>query len=71
MNVEALKKCIRNRQKSIDSVARDMGVNRSTIYRKLQRQGESFTVEEVKKLTESLNLTEKEATDIFFSHESH
>jgi len=68
VKVNKLKAKIVERDLSIQTVAKQLGMNRSTLYRKLKRgSGEAFTVGEVRKLSEILQLTPDEITEIFFS----
>lgn len=47
-------------------VAISLGMNESTFYRKLNRGGDTFTLKEVGGIIKMLNLTGKEAGEIFF-----
>jgi len=68
VKVNKLKAKIVERDLSIQTVAKQLGMNRSTLYRKLKnRSGDAFTVGEVRKLSEILQLTPNEITEIFFS----
>ncbi len=49
-------------------VAEKMGIDRSTLYRKLNEPDEGFTVKEVADLAKILNLTANELNTIFFAH---
>lgn len=51
---------------TIDGVARQMGVNQSTLYRRFQSP-ETLTVKEVGQLTGILHLGHDEAQKIFFA----
>lgn len=53
---------------SIVELASRIGVNKSTIYRKFQNNGENFTIAEANKIVEVLELSKEEAISIFFSH---
>ena len=50
-----------------EAVARDVGIDRATFYRKLQREGKSFTIGEIHRLVKALRLTQQEAVDIFLT----
>ena len=52
-----------------EDAARAIGVNRSTFYRRVQREGSKFTVEEVEKLSTLLRLSSQEMQAIFFDRE--
>ena len=49
-----------------EKLSRKVGMNRSTLNRRLQ-DGETFTIGEVNKIVEVLNLTKEEAMAIFLS----
>ena len=49
-----------------DVAADALGIDRATFYRRLERQGAKFTVEEVGKFSELLNLSSETMQDIFF-----
>lgn len=66
MNVNKLKGKIVENGLNVESVSKSIGLDRSTFYRKLNSQGETFTVREVNLLRETLNLTKEEAMSIFF-----
>lgn len=48
-----------------EDVARKIGINYSTFYRKMRSGVHSFTVGEMHKIIEILNLTDEEAGSIF------
>lgn len=50
---------------NVDTLAKRIGINRATFYRKLNDKGLTFTVGEVHKMISSLHLTEEEASKIF------
>ncbi len=66
MNVNRLKGKIVERGINIPTVAKEIGIDRATLYRKLKNNGETLTVSEVNKITEVLDLSAEEATAIFF-----
>lgn len=51
---------------SVESLAAEMGIDKSTLYRKLDN-GEKFTVGEAQKIKNALDLTNDEANAIFFA----
>lgn len=51
---------------SVESLATELGIYKSTLYRKLDN-GEKFTIGEAQEIRKALNLTDEEATAIFFS----
>ena len=66
-NIEMLKKKMTDKSISIHELAEKLNVDASTIYRKLQKNGENFTIGEANLIVEVLELSEKEAMSIFFS----
>lgn len=52
---------------NVESLASAMDIDRATLYRKLN-DSEKFTVGEVVKINDALELTKEEAYDIFFGH---
>ena len=66
MNVNKLKGKIVENEMNITTLAKRMGVDRATLYRKINRDGETFTIKEVNLIVEILNLTTEEAMEIFF-----
>lgn len=65
MNVLALKGKITERGLSVTEFAEIIGVDRSSLYRKLNN-GEKITIGEAAKMKDALGLTNEEATRIFF-----
>lgn len=66
MNAELLKIKIKECGKSIGAVASDINVDESTFYRKLQKNGETFTVAQAAAIKDALGLSAREAFDIFY-----
>ncbi|WP_225419667.1 XRE family transcriptional regulator [Lapidilactobacillus wuchangensis] len=64
VDVDKLKKII-NERSSQEIVAKKIGVDRSTFYRKLKKGG-NFKVREVQQLVSVIPLTDDEAISIFF-----
>ncbi|MCI9258487.1 helix-turn-helix domain-containing protein [Acutalibacter sp.] len=48
-----------------EELSRKIGIDQSTFYRKMSSQGENFTVGQMHKIVDVLQLTRKEATSIF------
>lgn len=65
MNVVMLKKKIKERGMNVEQLAVKIGIDRSTLYRKLNLDV-STTVSEAIKIKDSLGLTNEEARSIFF-----
>ncbi len=51
----------------VDCVAEQLGVSRSTFYRKLESDGGAFTIKEVSIIAKALHLDLAELNSIFFS----
>ena len=69
VNVNKLHGTIRELALSVADVAEKMGIDRSTLYRKLGNNGSGLTVKDAQMLVEILHLTEQEAVEIFFARE--
>ena len=67
MNVNKLKGKITERGLSIKKLAGMIGVDRSSLYRKLGN-AEKITIGEASKMKDALELTNEEASDIFFGN---
>lgn len=66
VNTRLLRDKIEEKRTSISEVAAQMGVDKATLYRRIANS-ESFTIGEVGRITEILNLSHDEAVSIFFS----
>lgn len=66
-NVNMLKDAIKNSTHSISSLSAAIGMDESTFYRKLNRNGASFTVEQANAIKNELMLSAKTAQEIFFT----
>ena len=66
VNINLLKDTLKEGSINIETAASKIGIDASTFYRRLQRDGSNFTVEEVGKLAELLNLSSEELQRIFF-----
>ncbi|WP_295216418.1 helix-turn-helix transcriptional regulator [Ruminococcus sp.] len=66
-DVRKLKGKIVEKGETISRVAKGIGVNPATFYRKLQQNGEMFTIREADAIVRYLGLNEDEAVSIFFS----
>lgn len=67
VNINKLKGKIVEQGMNIEELARKIGVDKSTLYRKIHNKGETFTIKEANLICEALSLTGQEATAIFFS----
>lgn len=67
MNVNKLKGKIVEKGMNLSDVANRIGVDRSTLYRKINTQGDNLTVSEVSRIATVLDLSSDEITNIFFN----
>lgn len=68
MKVDVLKLKEKINEKNLNPtlLADSIGMNRSTFYRKLRANGETFAIGEAHRIADVLPLTHQEAIDIFF-----
>lgn len=66
MNLFKLKAKIIEKGMNVEKLAEAIGIDRSGLYRRLNHF-EKFTIGEANRIKEVLELTNEEATDIFFS----
>ena len=64
MNTQKLKGKIVENGMNVEALAKVIGVDRSSMYRKLNNS--KLTIADVTKIKEALHLSNKEATEIFF-----
>lgn len=67
MNVDELKQFMKQNEITPEMLAKAAGMDISTWYRKMQRQGDSFTVKEMNDMILESKMTTKEAALIFFN----
>lgn len=67
VNVNKLKAKLVERGISVSELAEMIGINKSTLYRKLNANGDSLLVSEANAIVKVLHLTPGEAMAIFFS----
>lgn len=66
VNIYRLKSALRNQGITIEQASEAIDMDPSTFYRRLNRQGEKFTVQEVAKLADLLKLSSELMQSIFF-----
>lgn len=66
MNAELIREIVKSKKITLDELSKEIGVDRSTLYRKLENDGETFKVSEMKKLISTLDLTPEDVNRIFF-----
>lgn len=64
-NMDILRGKMENRQITNNEMAKQLGIDPSTFYRKLKSDGTTFTVGQIHKIVEVLGLNPEEATTIF------
>lgn len=69
VNVDKLHGKIRELKTNIVEVAAKMGIDKSTLYRKLAKNGAGLTIRDAQRLVSILQLTDEEAILIFFARE--
>lgn len=67
MNVNKLKGKIVENEMNITELAEKIGLDRSTLYRKLNTKGETLSIKEANLIVDVLNLTKDESISIFFN----
>lgn len=67
VNVNKLKGKMVENQINVETLAAKVGVDKATFYRKLNCDGQTFTIKEADLIAKELNLTGLEAQAIFFS----
>lgn len=67
VNVSKLRSKIVEKDMTIDKLADKIGIDRATLYRRLNQNGETFLIKEADAITKALNLSGDEATAIFFA----
>lgn len=66
VNINLLRGKIVERGTNVSDVAEKMGIDKTTLYRRIA-DGDAFTIGEAQKITDILNLSHDEAVAIFFS----
>lgn len=67
VNTDLLRSAITRKRTNVAEVAAKMGVDKATLYRRIADCG-SFTIGEVEKITDILDLSHEEAISIFFTN---
>lgn len=66
VNIRKLKAKLVEKDISIIELANVLGIDKSTVYRKLNKSGENFTVKDIGKISKALSLTYDDIKSIFF-----
>lgn len=67
VNVNKLKGKIVENGTNVSELAEHIGINSSTLYRKLKTNCEDMSIGEVSRIIEALKLTPREVSEIFFN----
>lgn len=67
VNIKKLRSKMVEHGISVEELASIMNIDRATLYRRLEKDGESFTIKEADVITRALKLNADEANAIFFS----
>lgn len=67
VNVNKLRAKMVELGKNVDEVAEKIGMDKSTFYRKLSANGQTFSIGEADAIAVELHLTRDEVNSIFFS----
>ena len=70
VNIAKLKGKISECNTTQEALAKDIGIDKSTFYRKMKQNG-NFSINEVNLIVSSLNLSKDEAISIFLVKQSH
>lgn len=68
VNIRKLKAKLVEKDISIIQLANIIGIDKSTVYKKLNKSGENFTVKDVERISKALSLTYEDINDIFFTN---
>ncbi|GEM04144.1 hypothetical protein HMI01_11320 [Halolactibacillus miurensis] len=66
MNTNKLKGKMVENEITVTILAEKLGIDKSTLYRKLSNQGEKLSIKEVNEIVKILSLTKEESLAIFF-----
>lgn len=66
VNIMKLKGKIVENGMNVGNMAERMKIDRATFYRRMNENGDTFTIREVQQICKLLNLTNEEAISIFF-----
>lgn len=67
VNILMLKGKVIERGYNLEKLAETLGIDRSTLYRKLNNAGEDFTIKQANEIVSLLKLSSDEAVSIFFN----
>lgn len=67
VNINKLRGRMVEQKVNADKMSDLLGINRSTFYRKLENNGDLFTIKEVQIMSKALKLNLDDVNDIFFA----
>lgn len=67
LDILKLKGKIAENNLNITLLAKEIGMNRDTLYRRIANSGENLTLKDIKNISEVLKLNKNEITDIFMN----
>jgi putative cro-like protein len=67
MNVNKLKGKIVENGLNVSQLASSIGIDKTTLYRKLTSNGDTLTISEAEKIARTLNLSMEDVNAIFFT----
>ncbi len=70
-NIKLLRDKMASKNISTEDMAKKMGIDASTLYRKMKSDGTNFTVGQMHAIVDVLQLTPEEAAAIFLWNNSH
>lgn len=68
VNINKLKGKMVEKECSVEKMSKVLGVNPSTLYRKLNTNGDNFTLKEARDMARTLEMSYEEVNDIFFAN---
>lgn len=71
VNINKLKGKIIEKGMNVNDVANEIGIDKATFYRRLEANGDTFTIREVDAIVKILTLTIDETNSIFLPNLSH
>lgn len=66
MNRHLLNERMKSKSFNVENLSSKIGISRATYFRKLAHDGDTFTVKEVEKICDILELSKDEVHEIFF-----
>lgn len=67
INIQKLKGKMAENNMNVEQIANEIGINRTTFYRKLNSGGGQFTVSEIQGIVSTLKMSPDEALNIFLA----